>query len=78
MKIFVTGGAGFIGSALVKSLLEKNHSVTIFDNFSNSSEENISNLLNKGATLVKGDVTNYDDLEKALSGSDLVVHLAAT
>jgi len=77
LKAFVTGGAGFIGSALVKSLLEKNYSVTIFDNFSNSSEENVSTLLNKGASLVKGDVTNYDDLEKALSGSDLVVHLAA-
>ena len=77
MKICVTGGAGFIGSALVKSFLEKNYTVMIFDNFSNSSEENISNLLNKGATLVKGDVTNYDDLEKALSSSDLVVHLAA-
>ncbi len=77
MKICVTGGAGFIGSALVKLFLEKNYAVMIFDNFSNSSEENISNFLNKGATLVKGDVTNYDDLEKALTGLDLVVHLAA-
>ena len=77
MKIFVTGGAGFIGSALVKSFLEKNYEVTIFDNFSNSSEENISHLLNKGVSLVKGDVTNYENLQQALNNFDLVVHLAA-
>jgi len=77
LKVFVTGGAGFIGSALVKSLLEKNHLVTIFDNFSNSSEENVSTLLNKGTSLVKGDVRNFDDIEKALNDYDLVIHLAA-
>ncbi len=77
MKIFVTGGAGFIGSALVKSFLEKNYEVTFFDNFSNSSEENISHLLNKGVSLVKGDITNYENLQKALNNCDLVVHLAA-
>ena len=77
MKIFVTGGAGFIGSALVKSFLEKNYTVVIFDNFSNSSEENVSTLLNKGASLVKGDVRNFEDIKKALNDSDLVIHLAA-
>ena len=77
MKIFVTGGAGFIGSALVKSLLEKNHEVIIFDNFSNSTEENISPLINKGSSLVRGDVTNYEDLAGSLDNCDLVVHLAA-
>jgi len=77
LKICVTGGAGFIGSALVKSFLEKNYQVTIFDNFSNSSEEKISHLLNKGVLLIKGDVTNYENLQKALNNCDLVVHLAA-
>ncbi len=77
MKICVTGGAGFIGSALVKSFLEKNYLITIFDNFSNSSEEKISHLLNNGITLVKGDVTSYENLQKALNNCDLVVHLAA-
>ncbi len=77
MKICVTGGAGFIGSALVKSFLEKNHSVLILDNCSTSSEENVSTLLNKGASLVKGDVRNFEDIEKALNDYDLVIHLAA-
>ena len=40
MRIFITGGAGFIGTHLCKKLLELNHNVTIYDNFSNSSQEN--------------------------------------
>jgi len=77
MKFFITGGVGFIGTALIDSLLEKDHDVIIFDNFSNSLEENISHFLNKGVSLVKGDVTNYENLQKALNNCDLVVHLAA-
>ena len=77
MKFFITGGAGFIGTTLIDSLLENDHEVIIFDNFSNSLEENISHFLNKGVSLVKGDVTNYENLQKALNNCDLVVHLAA-
>ena len=76
MKIFVTGGTGFIGRYLVKSLL-KDHEVTIFDNFSNSSKDNISNLLEHKAVLVKGDITNFEDISSHLSGFDTVIHLAA-
>jgi len=75
--IFVTGGAGFIGSTLVDSLLTMGESVTIFDNFSNSSIETISHLLDKGASLVKGDLRDYDSLEKNLAGHNSVIHLAA-
>jgi len=76
LKIFVTGGAGFIGRYLVKSLL-KDHEVTIFDNFSNSSKDNISKLLEHQAVLVKGDITNFEDISSHLSGFDTVIHLAA-
>jgi len=76
LKIFVTGGAGFIGRYLVKSLL-KDHEVTIFDNFSNSSKDNISKLLEHKAVLVKGDITNFKDISSHLSGFDTVIHLAA-
>ena len=77
MKVFVTGGAGFIGRHLVKSLLERNCKVTIFDNFSNSSKIMILSLLNNGAQLVKGDITIQDEISNAISGHDAVIHLAA-
>jgi len=73
----VTGGAGFIGRHFVKSLLGKNFDVTIFDNFSNSSEDMVSDLLNDGANLVKGDITVQDEVSKVISGHDVVIHLAA-
>jgi len=77
MNIFVTGGAGFIGSVLVNSLLDKNNQVTIFDYFSNSSEKKILPLLEKGAKLVKGDIRDFDLLKKSIKDCDIVVHLAA-
>jgi len=73
----VTGGAGFIGRYCVKSFLKKKFEVTIFDNFSNSSENLISDLLEKGAKLVIGDITVYDEVSNAISGHDIVIHLAA-
>lgn len=77
MRIFVTGGAGFIGRYCVRSFLEKNYKVTIFDNLSNSSEGMISDLLDDGVKLVKGDITIQDQVSKAISGHDAVIHLAA-
>ncbi|KAG2472505.1 MAG: NAD-dependent epimerase/dehydratase [Nitrosopumilales archaeon] len=73
----MTGGAGFIGKYCVKSFLEKNYKVTIFDNFSNSSEDMISDLLNDGANLIKGDITIQDQVSNAISGHDVILHLAA-
>jgi len=78
MKIFVTGGAGFIGRHLVTSLLKNNHSVVILDNFSKGGEEKIAHLLKKGATLVNGDITDYNTIENSLADNfDAVIHLAA-
>ena len=73
----MTGGAGFIGRYCVRSFLKKNYQVTIFDNFSNSSEKMISDLLNDGANLIKGDITIQDQVSNAISGHDVVIHLAA-
>jgi len=73
----VTGGAGFIGKYCVKAFLEKNYEVTIFDNFSNSSEDMVSDLLNDGTNLVKGDITVQDEVSNAIAGHDVVIHLAA-
>ncbi len=76
MKIFVTGGSGFIGKHLIKKL-QNEHELIIYENFSNSSEEDFSNLLKKNVFLIKGDMTNFPLLKKSLMNVDLVIHLAA-
>lgn len=76
MKIFVTGGAGFIGSHIVASLLKENNQVMIYDNLKNSSKDKISYLLKNGALFIKGDITDYKTISKSITGFDCVVHLA--
>ncbi|WP_255465295.1 NAD-dependent epimerase/dehydratase family protein [Nitrosopumilus sp. b3] len=77
MKILVTGGAGFIGKHLVKSLLEKDQLVTIFDNFSNSTKDSVSHLIDIGAKVIEGDITKPLDILNAVKDQEIVIHLAA-
>jgi len=77
LLIVVTGGSGFVGRALVNYLIESGEEVKIFDNFSNSSKSKIQQLLKKGASLVEGDIRNYQNLESSISKCDTVIHLAA-
>jgi UDP-glucose 4-epimerase len=77
MKVLVTGGAGFIGKHLVRSLLEKGHTITIFDDFSNSSEEAISALIDRGVKVIKGDITVPIEIKNAIKNKEIVIHLAA-
>ena len=77
MKFFVTGGAGFIGKHLIKSLLKNNHQVTIYEDFSNSDKNDIKDICKDGALLIIGSLTDYDLLEKKLKDFDFVIHLAA-
>jgi len=76
LKILVTGGAGFIGRYLVDFLLPHNE-VTIYDNFSNSSKDDIESLIEKGAKFVNEDILDYQKLQKSCVGFDLIIHLAA-
>lgn len=74
MKVLVVGGAGYIGSHVVKELMAAKHRVTVFDNFSSGLKENLF----KENDLIEGDILNEDDLQKAFSrGFDGFVHLAA-
>jgi len=77
LKFFITGGAGFIGRHLVAKLLHDKHEITIFDNFSSSSKNDITHLLEDGVGLVTGDILDYDLLLKSISNYDFVIHLAA-
>ena len=73
--ILVTGGAGFIGSELIKFLLEKNNQVVLFDNF--SSTNNLQNLKSDHLEVIKGDCSSVSDLQKISSKFDIIFHLAA-
>lgn len=77
-KILVTGGAGFIGSNSCEALLKNNNEVICLDNFATGRKENIQELLvNPNFTLIVGDIRNIDDCNKATTGVDYVLHLAA-
>jgi UDP-glucose 4-epimerase len=71
MKIVIFGGAGFIGSALVKNLAEKGHSVACADNLITGREENIH-----GIPFYRTDITKQADFEKIDFNPDLVISLA--
>ncbi|HAF07034.1 MAG: SDR family oxidoreductase [bacterium] len=75
-KILVTGGAGFIGSNLVKALLEDNNEVRVLDNFSTGKRENILPFLNR-IELVEGDIRSYHTVMLSLKDIDYVFHQAA-
>jgi len=78
MRIFVTGAAGFIGSTLTDRLLGVGHSVVGYDNFSTGREKFLTHALtNPGFSIVRGDICDERALAKAMSGCDLVIHLAA-
>ena len=77
MKVLVTGGAGFIGKYLVKFLLKKGDSVTIFDNFSNSTKNSINFLIEMGAKIIEGDITKPLEIINTVKDQDVVIHLAA-
>ena len=73
-KILVIGGAGYIGSHVVKSLLREDFSVTVYDNLSTGQTCNLF----KNAEFVEGDILDEAHLEKVMSGGfDAVIHLAA-
>lgn len=72
MKILVTGGAGFIGSHVVKRLLDKNYKVIVYDNLSRGFRK----LVDKRAFFIKGSVLEKKKLTNALKGVDAVVHMA--
>ena len=73
MRVFVTGGAGFIGSHVCQVLLANGHKVTVLDNLTTGRRE----LVPQSADFILGDLNQEDRLAQWLDGHDAVIHLAA-
>lgn len=77
-QVLVTGGAGFIGSNLVDTLMNLGNNVVVLDNLSTGSKANIEKWLrSKNFSFIEGDLLNKEDVEKAVHNCDTVFHLAA-
>src|SRR4030095_16131955 len=74
--IFITGGAGFIGSALAGRLVERNNLV-LYDNLARNSLKDKAIRTHSNLKLIEGDILNFDTVREAMKGADIVVHCAA-
>jgi UDP-glucose 4-epimerase len=74
VKVLVTGGAGFIGSNLVRALLERGDDVRVLDNFSTGNRTNLAGL---EVDVVEGELRSYERVHNAVRGAEVVFHLGA-
>ena len=75
-KYLVTGGAGFIGSNLVESLVKGGDKVVVYDDFSRGQRRNLQDYKQTEVRTVEGDVRDAKSLKKAAKGCDYLLHLA--
>src|SRR6201987_6490307 len=73
-RVLVTGGAGFIGSNLVRARLERGDSVRVLDNFSTGNRVNLAEL---DVEIVEGELRSYERVHNAVRGREVVYHLGA-
>jgi nucleoside-diphosphate-sugar epimerase len=73
-RVLVTGGAGFIGSNLVRELLERGDDVRVLDNFSTGNRANLEGL---DVDIVEGELRSYERVHNAVRGTEIVYHLGA-
>ena len=76
MRVFISGGAGFIGSHLCDALVARGEAVSILDNLSTGSKDNIAHLKGK-IKVSQGDIRDKALVESLVADSDLVLHMAA-
>ena len=77
VRLFVTGGAGFIGSNLTERLIAEGHAVTVYDNLSNGSRAFLPKAEGETFRFVEADLLSLDVLTEAIQNHDAVFHLAA-
>ncbi len=75
-NIFISGGAGFIGSAIIVRLVD-NNKITVYDNFRRNSLDGRRLENHPNLKIVKGDILDFDDIQRHIAGSEIVIHLAA-
>ena len=76
MRTLVTGGAGFIGSNIVRLLVAEGHEVTVLDNLSSGYRHNLDPF--PRLRFIEGDVRNAQTVAEAMGGIEVVFHLAAS
>ena len=77
-SIFITGGAGYIGTSLIPLLLKQGYRVTVYDSLMfNNGDKLLPYITDTNFTFVEGDVRDADKLAHHIKGHDIVIHLAA-
>lgn len=76
MQCLVTGGAGFIGSNLIKALLDRGDEVSVLDNFSTGKRENLGSFQNR-IKVIEGDLRSYHIVLEAARGVEVIFHQGA-
>jgi UDP-glucose 4-epimerase len=77
MRVAVTGGAGYIGSTLIKNLLAEGHSVASVDNGATGGHTRLEHLKSAKLRLIDGDIRDAGSLDNAFNDADAIVHAAA-
>jgi nucleoside-diphosphate-sugar epimerase len=77
MKIFITGGAGYVGTGLIPQLLDKKYSVHVYDNLMFGGDQILPFFRYPNFQFTRGDIRDLPSLKKAAQDADVVIHLAA-
>lgn len=77
MKVLITGGAGYVGTSLIPTLLHAGHDVLVIDNLMSGGDQLLPFFRNPRFAFTRGDIRNREDLAPAVRDRDVIVHLAA-
>ncbi|MCF6296426.1 MAG: NAD-dependent epimerase/dehydratase [Flavobacteriaceae bacterium] len=77
MKVLITGGAGYVGTALIPQLLANNHEVTVYDNLMFGGDAIIPFFRSPKFSFINGDIRDKEKIKDAAKDADIIIHLAA-